>query len=79
MTVVGDEVTYKEEFIPIDDCSYKVLIKKEKKMEKGARNSFYIREPGNIVITIGNGTFKKRKVFYRYNTKPCVPVYMITK
>ncbi|KAL3517703.1 hypothetical protein ACH5RR_020292 [Cinchona calisaya] len=59
--IVGSEVTYKEEFVPIDDCSYKVLLQKEKKMGKGVRNSFYIREPGNIVITIGNGTFKKKK------------------
>lgn len=79
MTIVGNEVTYKAEFIPVDDCSYSVLLEKEKKMGKSVRNSFYIREPGNIVITIGNGTFKRRKVFYRYNSKAYVPVYTIAK
>ncbi|CAI9107634.1 OLC1v1007035C1 [Oldenlandia corymbosa var. corymbosa] len=79
VAIVGNEVTYQAEFIPLDDCSYTVLLEKEKRIGKAVRNSFYIREPGNIVITIGNGTFKRRKVFYRYSSKPYVPVYMITK
>ncbi|CDP03745.1 unnamed protein product [Coffea canephora] len=78
VAITGHDATYKEEFIPIDDCSYKVLLQKEKKMGEVVRNSFYIREPGNIVITIANGTFKKKKVFYRYNSKPCQPLYKLT-
>lgn len=79
VTVVGYEVTYKEEFIPDDDCSYKILLQNEKKMGECVRNSFHIREPGKIVITIGNGTFKKKKVFYRYKSRPSVPMYMLRK
>ena len=78
VAITGHDATYKEEFIPIDDCSYKVLLQKEKKMGEVVRNSFYIREPGNIVINIANGTFKKKKVFYRYNSKPCQPLYKLT-
>lgn len=71
VTVVGSDVTYKEEFVPSDDCSYKVLLKKEERLRKNStRNSFYIREPGDIVITIGNWSFKQRKVFYRSKSKP---------
>ncbi|KAL3828053.1 hypothetical protein ACJIZ3_016855 [Penstemon smallii] len=79
VTVVGYEVTYKEEFIPDDDCSYKILLQKEKKMGEGTRNTFPIREPGKIVITIANGSFAKKKVFYRYKSRPSVPLYMFIK
>ncbi|KAK4418398.1 11S globulin seed storage protein Jug r 4 [Sesamum alatum] len=64
VTVVGYEVGYKEEFVPDDDCSYIVLIQ-EKKMLESIRNSFHIREPGKIVITIVNGAYAKKKAFYR--------------
>ncbi|KAG9144987.1 hypothetical protein Leryth_017463 [Lithospermum erythrorhizon] len=73
LTVVGFNVTYKEQFIPNDDCSYKVLIQKERKMQGTVRNSFHIREAGNILITISNGTFKKRRIFYRHRSKPTIP------
>ncbi|KZV21489.1 patellin-4-like [Dorcoceras hygrometricum] len=79
VTVVGYDVTYKEEFIPDDDCSYKILLQKENKMGETRRNSFHIREPGKIVITIVNGSFTKKKVFYRYKSKPSVPMYMFLK
>ncbi|KAL8542081.1 hypothetical protein ACS0TY_003081 [Phlomoides rotata] len=76
VTVVGYEVTYKEEFVPDDDCSYKILIQ-ERKMGESMRNSFYIREPGKIVITIGNvSSYTKKKAFYRYKSRPSVPMYM---
>ncbi|KAK6940661.1 CRAL-TRIO lipid binding domain [Dillenia turbinata] len=77
--VVGKEVTYKEEFIPDDEGSYKILIQKEKKLGQGIRNSFYINEPGKIVVTINNSTLKKKKVFYRFKSKPTVPVYILCK
>lgn len=79
VTVVGYDVTYKEEFIPDDDCSYMILLQKEKKMVVTVRNSFHIREPGKIVITIVNGSFTKKTVFYRYKSKPSVPMYMFLK
>ncbi|KAJ4968926.1 hypothetical protein NE237_015627 [Protea cynaroides] len=77
VTVVGWDVTYREEFIPDDDCSYNILIQKDKKMEASVRNSFYISEPGMILLTIDNASFKKKKVFYRFKTKPTLPVYIL--
>ncbi|XP_059298081.1 patellin-4-like isoform X1 [Lycium ferocissimum] len=79
LIVVGNEVTYKEEFIPDDDCSYRVLLQEDKKMVESVRNSFHIREEGKIVITIDNPTYKKKTAFYRYKTKPSVPMYMYLK
>ncbi|KAL0459400.1 UNVERIFIED_CONTAM: 11S globulin seed storage protein Ana o [Sesamum latifolium] len=74
VTVIGYEVGYKEEFVPDDDCSYIVLIQ-EKKMLESIRNSFHIREPGKIVITIVNGAYTKKKAFYRWKPseapQPC--------
>ncbi|KAK8588382.1 hypothetical protein V6N13_087311 [Hibiscus sabdariffa] len=81
VTVVGSwDVSYKEEFIPDDEGSYRVLIQNEKDKKKGGgvRNSFYISEPGKIIISIGNLLLKKKKVLYRYKTKPTVPMYVRT-
>ncbi|KAA8543372.1 hypothetical protein F0562_021133 [Nyssa sinensis] len=69
ITVVGYEVTYREEFVPDDDCSYNVLLQKEKKMGETVRNSFYISEPGKIDISIENETYKKKRVFYSSSGK----------
>ncbi|KAA3474935.1 patellin-4-like [Gossypium australe] len=82
LTVVGScDVSYMEEFIPDDEGSYKVLLQneKEKKKREGVRNSFYISEPGKIVITFDNPLLKKTKVLYRYKTKPTVPIYVLNK
>ncbi|XP_020599998.1 patellin-4-like [Phalaenopsis equestris] len=75
MVVVGWEVVYREEFIPEDEGSYKILIKVEKKLRKPARNSFYIHEPGKLVFTIENKTSDKKSIFYRYKFKPTIPCY----
>ncbi|XP_008805237.1 patellin-4-like [Phoenix dactylifera] len=75
ITVVGWEVTYKEEFIPDDEGSYRVLIQKEKKIEESVRNSFYINEPGKVVLTIENRTYKKKRVLHRSKSKPTIPLY----
>lgn len=69
LTVVGHEVHYKEEFIPNDECSYTILVQKEHKT-RSVRNSFHIREPGKIVLSVDNYTLKKKKIFYRYTIKP---------
>ncbi|KAF2292718.1 hypothetical protein GH714_027260 [Hevea brasiliensis] len=78
-TVVGWDVTCREEFIPEDEGSYKILLRKskERKMGECVRNSFYINEPGKIMITIDNATLKKRRVYYRSKIKPFVPNYII--
>ena len=70
LTVVGWEVSYKEEFIPTDDGSYTIIIQKEKKMdsiEEPVRNTFRNNEPGNVVLTIKSNSKKKKRAFYRYH------------
>lgn len=77
LTVVGWEVDYKEEFIPDDEGSYKILIQKERNLEECIRNSFYISEPGKLVLTITNKTYKKKRVLYRSKSKPTIPLYTL--
>ena len=70
LTVVGWEVSYKEEFIPTDDGSYTIIIQKEKKMdsiEEPVRNTFRNNEPGKVVLTIKSNSKKKKRAFYRYH------------
>ncbi|XP_026395224.1 patellin-4-like [Papaver somniferum] len=72
LIVLGWEVNYKEEFVPSDEGSYTMIIQKGKKMgsqEESIRNSFRNSEPGKVVLTVENNTFKKKKVLYRYKTK----------
>lgn len=76
VTVVGYNVLYKEEFIPDDDCSYIILLQ-EKKLVENTRNTFHIREPGKIVMTIANGSFSRKKAFYRFKIKHAVPMFML--
>ncbi|KAK3407160.1 patellin-4 [Eucalyptus grandis] len=79
LTVVGWDVSYKEEFVPEDEGSYKVLLQRSKKLSESVRNSYYINEPGELVITIRNPTFKKKRVLYRTKFKPTVPMYLFFK
>ncbi|KAI4364092.1 hypothetical protein MLD38_020229 [Melastoma candidum] len=79
VAVVGGGVSYKEEFVPEDDCSYQVLIRKTKRLREVVRGSYYINEPGNIVITVRNKSFGKKKVLYRTKLKPTVPMYLLLK
>ncbi|XP_057970668.1 patellin-4-like [Malania oleifera] len=72
LAVLGWEVNYKEEFVPTDEGSYTILIQKGKKMsshEAPIRNTFKNNEPGKIVLTIENGSSKKKMVLYRYKVK----------
>ncbi|KAL1539665.1 patellin-4-like [Salvia divinorum] len=76
ITVIGFDVAYREEFVPDDDCSYKILLQ-EKRMGEGTRNSFYIREAGKIVISIVNHSYTRKKAFFRYKTRASMPIYRI--
>ncbi|XP_043690186.1 patellin-4-like [Telopea speciosissima] len=72
LSVFGWEVIYKEEFIPEDEGSYTVIIQKSKKIsanEEPIRNSFRNNEPGKIVLTIENTSYKKKRVLYRFKTQ----------
>ena len=71
LTVLGWEVSYKEEFVPTDEGSYTVIVQKGKKMgsqEWPLRNTFMNNEPGKVVLTIENTSNKKKRVLYRYKT-----------
>ncbi|KAL0300960.1 UNVERIFIED_CONTAM: Patellin-4 [Sesamum radiatum] len=72
LAIIGWDVSYKEEFVPTDEESYTVIVKKGRKIswqDEPIRNSYKNNEPGKVVITIENGMFKKKKVLYRYKTK----------
>ncbi|EYU33790.1 hypothetical protein MIMGU_mgv1a003190mg [Erythranthe guttata] len=72
LTIVGWDVNYKEEFVPTDEGSYTVIVKKGRKISwqhESIRNTFANKEPGKVVITIENSIFKKKRVFYRYKIK----------
>lgn len=77
VTVVGWNVSYKEEFIPDDEGSYTVLLQNQSVDGSSTRNSFYISEPGKIVITVENGTYKKKKMFYRFTARTTVPMFFL--
>ncbi|KAK4491542.1 hypothetical protein RD792_002294 [Penstemon davidsonii] len=70
--VVGWEVNYTEEFVPTDESSYTIIIRKGKKIsldEAPIRKTFKNNEPGKIVLTVENCSGKKKRVFYRYKVK----------
>ncbi|XP_027184809.1 patellin-4 [Coffea eugenioides] len=72
LTVVGWEVSYKEEFVPTDENSYTIIVQKEKKLasnEEPIRKTFKNHEPGKILLNIQNSSSKKKKAFYRYKIK----------
>ncbi|CDY21368.1 BnaA09g30590D [Brassica napus] len=54
-------------------ASYTVIVSKNRKIgltdEPVITDSFKAGEPGKIVITIDNNTFKKKKVIYRFKTQ----------
>lgn len=75
-SVTGSDVTCTEEFVPEDEGSYNVLVQKGEQIGKMTSNSFYVNEPGKILITFVNPS-KNRKVFYRYKLKPIVPKYTL--
>ena len=77
ITVVGWDVSYKEEFIPEDECSYNILLQNQNIVGDSTRNSFYISEPGKILITVENGNFKKKKMYYRSKTRVTVPMFIL--
>lgn len=80
VTVVGWDVVYKEEFVPEDEGSYIILLQNQKRVGDCIRNSFYINEPGKVVITVGNGTYKKKRMFYRSKaTDSTLPMYIFWK
>ncbi|XP_060193171.1 patellin-4 [Lycium barbarum] len=69
VTIVGGEVSYKEEFVPADETSYTIIVQKDKKVSSPIRNTFKNTEAGKVVLTIKNTSSKKKKAFYRHKIK----------
>ncbi|KAF8658696.1 hypothetical protein HU200_059172 [Digitaria exilis] len=72
LTVLGWEVNYKEEFVPADEGSYTIIVRKGKKMgsgEEAVRNAFRAGEPGKVVLTVENTSNKKKRVLYRHKAR----------
>ncbi|KAL3637603.1 hypothetical protein CASFOL_018771 [Castilleja foliolosa] len=72
VTIVGWDVNYKEEFVPTDEGSYTVIVKRGRDISwqnEPIRNTFKNKEAGKVVITVENGMFKKKRVLYRYKNQ----------
>ncbi|KAJ7982048.1 Patellin-4 like [Quillaja saponaria] len=72
INVLAWEVNYKEEFVPKNEGSYSIIVQRAKRIgiqEGPIRNSFKNNEPGKIVLTIDNASFKKKRVIYRYKAR----------
>ncbi|KAJ0587158.1 putative CRAL-TRIO lipid binding domain, GOLD domain, CRAL/TRIO domain, CRAL/TRIO domain superfamily [Helianthus annuus] len=72
--VVGNEMTYGAEFVPVSADSYTVIVQKSRKLaaatnEPVISGQFKCDEPGKVVLTFDNQTSKKKKVLYRSKTK----------
>ncbi|KAF7836415.1 patellin-3-like [Senna tora] len=72
--VVGWDVNYGAEFVPSAEDKYTVIVQKSRKItaadETVISNSFKVGEPGKVVLTFDNQTSKKKKLLYRFKTKP---------
>ncbi|KAL5977270.1 hypothetical protein ACLOJK_021615 [Asimina triloba] len=69
LTVIGWDVYYKEEFVPTDEKSYTLIVKKGRKLHAQndpIRNTFKNKEPGKLVLTIENSSFKRKRILYRH-------------
>lgn len=72
--VVGWDVSYGAEFVPSAEDQYTVIVQKARKIgpteEPVISNSYKIGDSGNVVLTIDNQSSKKKKLLYRFKTKP---------
>ncbi|KAJ4964767.1 hypothetical protein NE237_016616 [Protea cynaroides] len=74
LRVIGWDVSYGAEFVPSAEDGYTVIVQKARKVtpsdEPVLSNSFKIGEPGKVVLTVDNISSKKKKLLYRFKTKP---------
>lgn len=72
--VVGWEVAYGAEFDPSAEGGYTWIVNKSRKIgpndEQVISCTFKIGETGKVVLTFDNQTSKKKKLLYRFKTKP---------
>ncbi|GKV35207.1 hypothetical protein SLEP1_g43509 [Rubroshorea leprosula] len=75
LRVVGWDVSYGAEFVPSVENGYTIIVSKTRRVnpadEPVISDSFKVGEPGKIVLTFDNQTYKKKKLLYRSKTKPC--------
>ncbi|KAE8684392.1 Patellin-5 [Hibiscus syriacus] len=73
LRVVGWDVKYGAEFVPTAEDGYAMIISETRKVssadETVISGSFETSNPGKVVLTIDNQTFKKKKLLYRFKTK----------
>lgn len=75
LRVIGWDVSYGVEFVPTAEDGYTIIVQKTRKIgantdEAVITNNFKVGEPGKVVLTIDNSTSKKKKLLYRFKTKP---------
>lgn len=72
--MVGWDVAYGAEFMPTTEGGYTWIVHKSRKIgaadEQAVGFSFKIGETGKVVLTFDNQTSKKKKLLYRFKTKP---------
>lgn len=72
--VVGWDVCYGAEFVPVAEGGYTVIVQKSRKIvaadETVISGSFKGGESGKVVLTFDNQTSKKKKLLYRSKAKP---------
>lgn len=72
--VVGWDVSYGAEFVPSGEGGYTWIVQKSRKIgatdEQVIGCSFKVGETGKVVLTFDNQTSKKKKLLYRFKTKP---------
>lgn len=75
LRVIGWDVSYGVEFVPSAEDGYTIIVQKTRKIaansdEAVINNNFKVGEAGKVVLTIDNSTSKKKKLLYRFKTKP---------
>ncbi|CAN4081428.1 unnamed protein product [Withania somnifera] len=72
--IIGWDVSYGAEFVPIAEGGYTIIIEKSRKIaasdETVITNNYMAGEPGKVVLTFDNQTSKRKKLVYRSKTKP---------
>ncbi|XP_057808220.1 patellin-6-like [Salvia miltiorrhiza] len=73
IVVGGWELEYAAEFVPNADVGYTVAVEKQRRMaadEEAVHGSYTTREAGKLVLSVDNGTSRRRKVAaYRYTVR----------
>lgn len=71
--MLGWDVSYGAEFVPISAESYTIIVQKARKMstsdELVVKNSFRVGESGKILFTVNNSSNKRKTLLYRYKVK----------